>query len=216
MDKNIQFIFSISLILILLVCGIAIFITLEEPKPIDPNTINWMDVAFSSTFNPQLPWIQIKFFKYSILNNELYFFLQWNNSITKSLISNENNLTSPRYFFYDKIIFSWTLPIDKSNLEYEGYLLTDLNYYSHFQLMKGKNDFTFYPNEQIFSHTIPFINKTSIAFKLTYQGLNSNLLNIRNITINAGTEYLAYNQFIPSFTNINSIMELKNDSITID
>ena len=30
------------------------------------------------------------------------------------------------------------------------------------------------------------------------------------------TEYLAYSQFIPSFTDINNIIELKNNTITID
>ena len=63
MNKNLQIIFSLCLISILLGFGFGIFIIFDQSKPIDPNTIEWKDVDFSSLLNPQLPWIQIKNFK---------------------------------------------------------------------------------------------------------------------------------------------------------
>lgn len=205
----------ILFIILSLLIGVLFIILLSQPAEIDPNKFEWLPGNISNR-NINMSSAYISDFKYNISDKDFFLYISWKEPLLSPITEDRSNLTSPRYLFYEKPFISWTIIENNTNIDYKGFLLTDRFKYSYFEFINGKNDFSFYPNEQILKKTSPFINETSIAFKLRYLGLNQNLGSIKNVNIVSGVEYIGYNQFIPFFKGLNDINSINNKSITID
>jgi hypothetical protein len=182
-------------------------LTMELTTYVNPEAVDWIPLETTNKSFKNFPWVEIVETKYAVMNRDLYFLVKWNGIAPDSFSSND--LTKPHYLIRRKAYISWTINQDNYNTSTKGVL-----YFSEgfvlFQFIEGATAF------QYATHSIPFANETSVAFKIIYKKGAIPIESLSQVGIVPAGDYTAYKSYHSVLQSLSDLPESPPSSFKID